>query len=184
MSKSELEELLAFQIRAAGLPEPEREFRFDKVRLFRADFAWPDHRLLVEVEGGIWMSKGGHNTGRGILRDIEKGNLAASNNWLYLRFAPEHINSGQALDVIEDVLAPPKTQLQPSRKVAELLFVSERTVSRWAIAFGGSLSETASRKGRKRFFTPADIAQLQKAQSLLDGGLSIEAAAGMLSLSV
>ena len=104
MSQSELEELLAFQMRAAGLPEPEREYRFHEKRRYRADFAWPDHRLLVEVEGGIWRGKGGHNTGRGILRDIEKGNLAASNKWLLLRFAPEHINSGDALTTIEDIL--------------------------------------------------------------------------------
>lgn len=104
MSQSELEELLAFQIRAAGLPKPEREYRFHETRRYRADFAWPKHRLLVEVEGGIWMGKGGHNTGRGILRDIEKGNLAATNNWLYLRFAPEHVNSGEALDAIESIL--------------------------------------------------------------------------------
>ena len=51
MSQSELEELLAFQMRAAGLPEPEREYRFHEKRRYRADFAWPDHRLLVEGEG-------------------------------------------------------------------------------------------------------------------------------------
>jgi len=105
---SDLEELLLFQCRAVDLPDPEREYRFAPPRMYRADFAWleNDPPLLVEVEGGIWMRKGGHNTGRGILRDIEKGNLAAMNGFLYLRFAAKHIHSGEAVWQIESVLKP------------------------------------------------------------------------------
>ena len=48
---SELEAMLLLHIRAAGLPEPAQQFRFHPVRLWRADFAWPDAKLLVEVDG-------------------------------------------------------------------------------------------------------------------------------------
>ena len=103
MSKSELEELLAFQIKAVGLPDPEREYQFYPKRKFRADFAWPQYRLLVEVEGGIW-SKGAHARPKGILRDMEKSNLAALNGWMYLRVSGDDINELRAIDLIETAL--------------------------------------------------------------------------------
>ena len=103
MSKSELEELLDFQIKAVGLPEPEREYQFYPDRKFRADFAWIKQKLLVEVEGGIW-AKGAHARPRGILRDMEKGNLAALGGWMYLRVSGADIKEGRAIDLIECAL--------------------------------------------------------------------------------
>ena len=38
---------LPLQCRALGLPEPELEFYFARPRKFRADFAWPDHKLIL-----------------------------------------------------------------------------------------------------------------------------------------
>lgn len=52
--RSQLEELFYFQVKAASLPEPTREFRFQSDRRWRFDFAWPLRRFAVEVEGGIW----------------------------------------------------------------------------------------------------------------------------------
>jgi len=49
VSKSALEAELALQIKALGLPEPVREYRAIKGRKFRFDFAWLEHRLLVEI---------------------------------------------------------------------------------------------------------------------------------------
>jgi len=51
------------------------EYRFDPSRKFRSDYFHPSSRTLIELEGGLWQ-KGGHSTGRGIQRDIEKYNLA------------------------------------------------------------------------------------------------------------
>jgi|TARA_B100001964_G_C14040431_1_gene512390 DNA-binding transcriptional MerR regulator len=74
----------------------------------------------------------------------------------------------------------PTSRLITPRQAAEILFISTRTLSRWSLAFHQSLSETASRKGRKRFFTSTDIQTLQKAQKLLDEGMGIEGAASSL----
>ena len=49
MSKSDLEDTLAFQLDALGLPEPIREYPAIKGRKFRFDFAWVERKLLVEV---------------------------------------------------------------------------------------------------------------------------------------
>ena len=51
-----LEELFALQVKLAGLPEPVREFMAIPGRRYRWDFAWPDQRVLVELNGGTYVS--------------------------------------------------------------------------------------------------------------------------------
>jgi very-short-patch-repair endonuclease len=52
-------------------------------RAYVADFAWPDARVVVEVQGGTWV-KSGHSTGGGIQRDAIKQVTAAVGGWLVL----------------------------------------------------------------------------------------------------
>jgi len=96
---SVLEELLAAQIHLAGLPEPVREYRFCPSRRFRADFAWPERRLLCEVEGGTWTN-GRHSRGAGFAGDCVKYNLAALDRWLVVRFTGGMVNDGTAIAVL------------------------------------------------------------------------------------
>lgn len=103
MPNSTLEYLLEHQIRALELPEPVREFKALPTRRFRWDFAWPEHKLLVEVNGGTWQ-KGGHSSGGGIARDYEKLNLANLAGWRCLIFTGEMIHSGEAVDMIAKCL--------------------------------------------------------------------------------
>ena len=100
---SELEEILAFQIKAKGLPKPDREFYAIPGRRFRFDFAWPIERVLVEVQGGTWGT-GAHSTGKGISRDCEKHNLAVIEGWRCLDVTTDQIRSGKALRWIEETL--------------------------------------------------------------------------------
>lgn len=106
-AKSELEGLLYMQITAAGLHHgcrPQFQFAAPE-RLYRSDFAWPEQRVLVEVEGAIWAGgKSGHNSGTGITRDCEKANLATLRGWRTLRFVEKHIKSGEAVRVIREAL--------------------------------------------------------------------------------
>ncbi len=99
---SELEEALWMQICALGLPEPEREFRFHNTRRWRFDFAWPDKKIAIEVQGGLWRG-GSHVTSRGVSRDIEKHNHAVELGWTILYATRETITSGEALRLIERV---------------------------------------------------------------------------------
>ena len=102
---STLENDLAFQIRVAGLPVPRREFVFCPWRKYRADFAWPEEKLLVEAEGGIFAKgKGWHMSVGGYLDDMEKYNLAALMGFRVLRFSRKEIDSGNALSQIEQAL--------------------------------------------------------------------------------
>jgi very-short-patch-repair endonuclease len=97
---SDLEQTLAFHIKVAKLPEPEREYRFHKVRRFRFDFCWPDQKLGVECDGGTW-SGGRHTRGAGYENDCIKYNTAVLDGWRVLRFTKGMIDCGNALSVIE-----------------------------------------------------------------------------------
>ena len=101
---SDLEAEMAWQIASdLTIPLPEREYRFDPTRKWRADFAWPAQKLLVEVEGGIWTG-GRHTRGSGFARDAEKYNAAAMHGWRILRFAGTQVADGTALIAIKGVL--------------------------------------------------------------------------------
>ena len=100
---SALEDELAAQIRLCHLPEFVREFKFHSTRRWKADFAWPDVKLLAEVEGGIWNG-GAHVRGKHYESDCEKYNEAALLGYRVIRVSSGHIKSGQALKWIEAAL--------------------------------------------------------------------------------
>lgn len=100
---SEGEETLWLHLRAAKLPMPEREFRFAPPRRWRADFAYPDRMLLIEVEGSTW-NNGRHTRGSGFAKDALKYNAAALLGYRVLRFTTDQVRDGTALDTIENAL--------------------------------------------------------------------------------
>lgn len=71
--------------RVMGGPELEPEYRFHPSRKWRFDFAHPESRLAIELEGGTW-GKGRHTTGKGYAADCEKYNAAAMAGWRVIRF--------------------------------------------------------------------------------------------------
>jgi len=93
---------LAVVIQAVGLPPPVREHRFAPPRRWRFDYAWPGHRLALEVEGGVWTG-GRHVRGRGYERDCEKYNEAALRGWCVLRVTSDMLRDGRALQLLERV---------------------------------------------------------------------------------
>ena len=103
MSKSDLEDTLAFQLDALGLTGYVREYQAIKGRKFRFDFAWLEQRLLVEVNGGTYTN-GAHSTGAGIARDYEKANLAVLQGWRVLLFDGKAVKDGTAVEVIRKAL--------------------------------------------------------------------------------
>jgi len=99
--RSQAEETLALHIRAARLPEPEREYRFHVERRWRLDFAWPRHMIAAEVEGVTYQG-GRHQRRKGYEMDCEKYNAATIAGWTLLRFTQEQIRSGAALALLEE----------------------------------------------------------------------------------
>lgn len=99
---SEGEEALATQIRMemADYP-PVREHPFDPHgtgRKWRFDFAWPEWKVAVEVEGGTW-SQGRHTRGSTFEAELDKYNAAALAGWLVLRVSTEMVvEGGRSMD--------------------------------------------------------------------------------------
>lgn len=100
---SSLEENFAWQLNVLNLKGWVREYRWHPSRRFRFDFAWPEQKVAVEIEGGIWNG-GKHGRGSGILKDCEKRSLAAVEGWLVLSVAPNHVKSGIAITWLQTVL--------------------------------------------------------------------------------
>ena len=96
--------VLGLQLRALGLPAPEREHRVVADRRWRFDFAWPAERLALEIEGGVWI-RGRHTRPSGYLKDVEKYNRAALEGWRILRATPQDVRSGKAAQLVEAALA-------------------------------------------------------------------------------
>lgn len=65
-----------------------KEHRFHPERKWRFDYAIPDLKIAVEVDGAVWTG-GRHNRAAGYIADMEKLNTAASMDWLVLRFTTD-----------------------------------------------------------------------------------------------
>lgn len=85
------------------VPRPEPEHRFAPPRKFRFDFAWVQHRVALEVDGGVW-TRGRHTRGSGWMKDTEKLNLAASLGYRLLRCTPQQLCTTEMLETIKTAL--------------------------------------------------------------------------------
>ena len=95
MAQSRLESKFQLLWRVAGGPPLEREVRFHPSRKWRADFAHLPTRTLIEIEGGIFLRKGGrHNRGAGYAKDAEKYLEAAMAGWTVLRLTEPQLEIG------------------------------------------------------------------------------------------
>ena len=104
MSKSDIEAQFMFQIRAYGLPAPEREFRFHPTRKWRFDFAYLDRMIAVEILGAVW-TQGRHTRGGGFTKDCEKYTEAAILGWRILHFTSAQVEIGDAVGKLERALS-------------------------------------------------------------------------------
>lgn len=116
MRKGDAVALLAMDI--SLLPSPEREYVFFPGRRWRFDFAWPEQKVAVEVDGGTW-SGGRHTSGSGYDKDAEKLAEAAILGWTVVRFSSGMVRDGRAFSYIERLLkavqrrgVPTETQVE------------------------------------------------------------------------
>ena len=99
---STAEETFAFQLRCCGgVDGLEREYRFHPKRRWRFDFAWPEFKVAVEVEGVVWGGSGRHQRAAGYAADCEKYNEALLLGWRVLRVTQRQVNDGTALNWLQ-----------------------------------------------------------------------------------
>ncbi len=58
----------------------ERYAKSKRSKRYRLDFAYPDSRTGIEIQGGVY-NRGRHVTGSGYERDCRKYNLAYTSGW-------------------------------------------------------------------------------------------------------
>lgn len=98
MPESVIEALLALQIRALKLPVPERNYRWMTGRRYEWDFAYPDRKIAIEVQGMVHRIKSKWE------RDIFKRAYGLLDGWRVLEVSGETIRSGVAIQWIEKLL--------------------------------------------------------------------------------
>lgn len=94
--KTPAEDLLLHQIQEAEIVPPIREYKFLEDRRFRFDFAYPQFKFAIEVEGGVFTG-GRHINPMGFTKDCEKYALALVNGWGVLRVTSGQVRSGEAI---------------------------------------------------------------------------------------
>ena len=85
--------------KAYGIPEPRLEYRFHPTRKWRFDACWPDVKVAVEIQGGVWIG-GKHGRGSGIVKDYEKLNHGQIAGWIILQLTPRDISSGAGAPLV------------------------------------------------------------------------------------
>jgi len=99
MKKSVGEIEMEYLLRAEGY-EFKQEFKFHPDRKWRFDFAWPEEKIAIEVEGGLF-SQGRHTRGRGYIGDMQKYNAAVCLGWRVLRYGTAQINGNVLQDILQ-----------------------------------------------------------------------------------
>lgn len=105
---------LLWQIRATGLPAPVPEHRFHPLRKWRFDFAWPDRKVALEIEG-LTHEGGRHQRLAGYAADLEKYNAALLQGWQVLRVTGRMIVKGRAIAMLERTLNVPRETAHATR---------------------------------------------------------------------
>lgn len=81
------------------------EFFFTVERLYRLDYAIPEYKIGVEVDGGTWSKeKSGHSSGTGLARDREKSSLLSSLGWSLIRVEPKELISDYTINLIKSTI--------------------------------------------------------------------------------
>lgn len=89
------EAAFALQLKVSKLPTPERQFQpaLDYGREWAVDFAWPDYRLIVEIDGAP------HRIKERFLEDQRKRLAWEALGWVHYHFSPAMVRSGLALEM-------------------------------------------------------------------------------------
>lgn len=79
------------------------EWSFHPDRKWRFDYALPDLKIAIEVDGGVFTG-GRHSGGVGQVKDMEKCNHAASLGWLVFHIIPDEMYDMQFRKLVQNAI--------------------------------------------------------------------------------
>ena len=83
-----------------------KEYKFHPERRWRFDYAIPEHKIALEVEGGVW-TQGRHTRPQGFLGDIEKYNTATLMGWRVFRTTPTDLYCTATINLLKMAINTP-----------------------------------------------------------------------------
>jgi very-short-patch-repair endonuclease len=93
-----MESVLRWLLHTAGVPRPELQYVIGTSSgEFRADFAWPARRVLVEFDGDL------HRDRAVFVRDLRRQNALIAAGWTVLRFSSADV-LGRPDEVVGEVV--------------------------------------------------------------------------------
>jgi len=91
---------LVFKILEKRWPGVVREQRFHDTRKWLFDYSWPEKKIAMEIEGGVWIN-GAHVRGKHYESDCEKYSWAAVLGWRVIRGTPDMWEKGIIMGLLE-----------------------------------------------------------------------------------
>lgn len=88
----------------------ERHLKSKRSKRYRLDFAHPDSRTGIEIQGGVY-NRGRHVTGSGYERDCRKYNLAAAGGWTIFLLTSTMAKDAAWFDLIASHIASKRLPL-------------------------------------------------------------------------
>ena len=85
------------------------EWPFHPTRKWRFDYACPELKIAIEVDGGIFTG-GRHSGGVGQLKDFEKGNAACAMGWYVFHTTPEDMHDLEFRKLVLEAIKARKMQ--------------------------------------------------------------------------
>jgi very-short-patch-repair endonuclease len=90
--ESDIERRFAQQLYTHNLPQAERNWYHIPDRMFTLDFAWPDKKIAVEIQGHA------HRIRSKFAADIEKRALALLSGWVVMELSGAEVRSGRGIE--------------------------------------------------------------------------------------
>ena len=79
-----------------------REYKLLKDRKFKGDFAHPDSKTVIEIQGGIWI-QGRHNRGSGYTKDCKRTLALIANGWKVI-YLVESMFTEETFKIIKGII--------------------------------------------------------------------------------
>lgn len=91
-----------------------KEFLFHPTRRWRFDYAIIEHRIAIEVEGGVY-TRGRHVRPMGFLGDMEKYNSATLLGWRIFRVTPDDLLRAKTINLLKEAISAGKAFFLPQK---------------------------------------------------------------------